>query len=417
MPLSDTAVRSAKPREKAYKLSDEKGLYLQVDPNGSKFWRLKYRFADKERKLCIGCYPEVTLARAREHQLEARRLLADGIDPGEQKKQTTRSAKIAAASSFEAIAREWLSKFSWRWAESHSSKVILRIENDLFPWLRSRPITAIEADELLETLRRIEARGALDSAHRCLGYCNQIFRYAIATGRARRNPAADLRGALPPAKGGHFASITDPEGVAELLRAIDGYEGSLRTRCALRLAPLTFVRPGELRRAEWAHFDLAAAEWRIPAEIMKMKEDLIIPLSRQAMEVVNELHPQTGGGRYLFHCERTTSRPMSENTINGALRRLGFSGNEMTAHGFRAMARTILDEVLGYRVEWIEHQLAHAVKDPNGRAYNRTAFLAGRREMMQGWADYLDGLRTGRAIEGRFARNAPSPSYLGAYHH
>jgi integrase len=306
MPLSDTAARSAKPREKAYKLSDEKGLYLQVDPNGSKFWRLKYRFADKERKLRIGCYPEVTLARAREHQLEARRLLADGIDPGEQKKQTKRSAKIAAASSFEAIAREWLSKFSWRWAESHRSKVILRIENDLFPWLRSRPITAIEADELLETLRRIEARGALDSAHRCLGYCNQIFRYAIATGRARRNPAADLRGALPPAKGGHFASITDPEGVAELLRAIDGYEGSLRTRCALRLAPLTFVRPGELRRAQWAHFDLAATEWRIPAKIMKTKEDLIIPLSRQAMEVVNELHPQTGGGRYLFHCERTT---------------------------------------------------------------------------------------------------------------
>jgi integrase len=247
--------------------------------------------------------------------------------------------------------------------------VILRIENDLFPWLRSRPITAIEADELLETLRRIEARGALDSAHRCLGYCNQIFRYAIATGRARRNPAADLRGALPPAKGGHFASITDPEGVAELLRAIDGYEGSLRTRCALRLAPLTFVRPGELRRAQWAHFDLAATEWRIPAKIMKTKEDLIIPLSRQAMEVVNELHPQTGGGRYLFHCERTTSRPMSENTINGALRRLGFSGSEMTAHGFRAMARTILDEILGYRVEWIEHQLAHAVRDPNGRAY------------------------------------------------
>jgi len=394
MPLSDTAVRSAKPREKAYKLSDEKGLYLQVDPNGSKFWRLKYRFADKERKLCFGCYPEVTLAKAREHQFEARRLLADGIDPGEQKKQAKRSAKIAAASSFEAIAREWFLKFSWRWAESHSSKVLLRMENDLFPWMRSRPVSAIEADELLETLRRIEARGALDSAHRCLGYCSQIFRYAIATGRARRNPAADLRGALPPAKGGHFASITNPKGVGELLRAIDGYEGTLRTRCALRLAPLTFVRPGELRQAQWAHFNLSAAEWRIPAEFMKMAEDLIVPLSRQAIEVVNELRPSTGGGRYLFHCERTTSRPMSENTINGALRRLGFSGNEMTGHGFRAMARTILDEVLGYRVEWIEHQLAHAVTDPNGRAYNRTAFMAGRREMMQGWADYLDRLRS-----------------------
>jgi integrase len=398
MPLSDTAVRSAKPREKAYKLSDEKGLYLQVDPNGSKFWRLKYRFADRERKLCLGRYPEVSLAKAREHQFEARRLLADDVDPGEQRKQAKRSAKIAAASSFEAIAREWFLKFSCRWAESHGSKVLLRMENDLFPWLKSRPISAIEADELLETLRRIEARGALDSAHRCLGYCSQIFRYAIATGRARRNPAADLRGALPPAKGGHFASITNPEGVGELLRAIDGYEGTLRTRCALRLAPLTFVRPGELRQAQWAHFNLSTAEWRIPAEIMKMAEDLIVPLSRQAIEVVNELRPSTGGGRYLFHCERTTSRPMSENTINGALRRLGFSSNEMTGHGFRAMARTILDEVLGYRVEWIEHQLAHAVKDPNGRAYNRTAFMSGRREMMQGWADYLDRLRSERVV-------------------
>ena len=325
--------------------------------------------------------PEVSLSRARELALEARRVLANGIDPGEQKKQAKRSAKVAAANSFEAIGREWFLKFSSGWAESHSCKVLLRLENDVFPWLGSRPVAAIEADELLETIRRIEARGALDSAHRCLGYCGQIFRYTIATGRAKRNPASDLRGALPPVKGGHFASITKPDGIGELLRAIDGYQGNMRTRLALRLAPLTFVRPGELRQAQWAHFDLTLAEWRIPAALMKMREDLLVPLSRQAMDILRELQPLTGSRRFLFHCERTTSRPMSENTINAALRRLGFGRDEMTGHGFRAMARTILDEVLGYRVEWIEHQLAHEVKDPNGRAYNRTGFLEGRREM------------------------------------
>jgi integrase len=270
------------------------------------------------------------------------------------------------------------------------------MENDLFPWLGSRPIVSIEADELLETIRRIEARGALDSAHRCHGYCGQIFRYAIATARAKRNPASELRGALPPAKGGHFASITDPDKVGELLRAIDGYEGGLVTRCALRLAPLTFVRPGELRTAEWSHVDLVTSEWRIPAERMKMNEDLIVPLSRQAREIIFELQPATGTGKYLFPSLQGAARPMSENTINGALRRLGFASDQMTGHGFRAMARTLLDEVLEYRVEWIEHQLAHEVKDHNGRAYNRTAFLKGRKEMMQGWANYLDGLRTSK---------------------
>jgi integrase len=396
MSLTDIAVRNAKPREKPFKLSDEKGLYLQVEPSGSKLWRLKYRYVDKERKLALGTYPEVTLAQARERQLDARRLLANGIDPGEHRKQAKRAAKVAAANTFEAIAREWFLKFSSGWAKSHSSKVLLRLENNLFPWLGSRPIAALEADELLETIRRVEARGALDTAHRCLGYCGQVFRYAIATSRAKRNPAADLRGALPPTHAKHFASITDPEGVGELLRAIEGYRGNLLTRLALRLAPLTFVRPGELRSAEWAHFHMNDAEWRIPAERMKMKEDLIVPLSRPAIAVIEELQPLTGNGRFLFPSEYGRSRPMSENTINAALRRLGYSNDEMTGHGFRAMARTMLDEVLEYRVEWIEHQLAHEVKDPNGRAYNRTAFLAGRKEMMQGWADYLDGLRLGK---------------------
>ena len=246
-----------------------------------------------------------------------------------------------------------------------------------------------------ETVRRVEARGALDSAHRCLGCCSQIFRYAIATSRAKRDPAADPRGALPPPVGGHFASITEPEGIGELLRAIDGYQGNPRTRCALRLSPLFFVRPINLRKAEWIHFLWDEAQWRIPGVLLKMKEDLIVPLPRQAMEILGELKPLTGNGRYLFPCERASSRPMSSNTVNGALRRLGYSGEEMVGHGFRAMARTVMDEVLGYRVDWIEHQLAHKVKDTNGRAYNRTAYLAGRREMMQGWADYLVRLKEG----------------------
>jgi integrase len=398
MPLSDMAARNAKPREKAYKLSDANGLYLQVEPNGSKLWRLKYRFHGKENRLSFGAYPAVTLAQARERQLDARHVLRNDVDPGELKKHAKRAAVVAGGNTFEAVAREWFVKFSSGWAASHSAKVLLRLENDLFPWLGSRPVASIEADELLATIRRIESRGALDSAHRCLGYCSQIFRYAIATARAKRNPAADLRGALPPTKGGHFASIIDPEKVGELLRAIDGYEGAFLTRCALRLAPLTFVRPGELRTAEWGHVDLRAAEWRIPAERMKMREDLIVPLSRQAMGILAELQPSTGSGQYLFPTVQCATRPMSENTINAALRRLGYAGDEMTGHGFRAMARTLLDEVLGYRVEWIEHQLAHEVKDHNGRAYNRTAFLQGRKEMMQAWANYLDGLRVRKKV-------------------
>ena len=393
MSLTDTKVKNAKVTDRRYKMYDAKGLYLEVRPSGAKTWRMRYQFAGRDKKLTFGDYPAVSLAMARDLQIDAHRMLATAVDPGELKRQAKRSAKVAAAISFEDVAREWFSKFSARWAESHSSKVLLRLENDLFPWLGFRPISAIEADELLTVLRRVEARGALDSAHRCLGYCSQIFRYAIATARARRNPAADLKGALPPARGGHFASIINPDEIGQLLRAIECYAGNLRTRCALRLAPLTFVRPGELRHAQWAHINLDTAEWRIPAQIMKMKEDLIVPLSRQALDVLKDLRPATGHHTYLFHCDRSTKRPMSENTINAALRRLGYSNDEMTGHGFRAMARTLLDEELGYRVEWIEHQLAHAVKDPNGRAYNRTAFMAGRREMMQGWADYLDKLR------------------------
>lgn len=398
MPLTDTAVRSARPDSKPYKLSDARGLYLQVQPGGSKLWRLKYRYVGKEKKLALGAYPEVTLAQARDRQIDARRLLANGVDPGEHKKQTARATKMAAANSFEAVAMEWFAKFKPQWAEAHSSKVLLRLNNDLIPWLGSRPIEAIEAGELLEAIRRVEGRGALDSAHRCLGTSSQIFRYAIATSRAKRNPASDLRGALPPVSNEHFPSITDPVQVGELLRAIDGYKGNFTTCCALRLAPLVFLRPINLRKAEWAHVIWNSAEMRIPGELVKTREDLVVPLARQSLDILKALQPLTGNRRYLFPCEGNPTRPMSENAINGALRRLGYStDDEMTGHGFRAMARTLLDEVLGYRVELIEMQLSHAVKDPNGRAYNRTAFFEGRKEMMQGWADYLDRLRNGDA--------------------
>ncbi len=391
--LNNTSIRHAKPRETRYKLFDAKGLYLEVEPHGGKRWRLKYYFAGKEKKISLGPYPEVTLVAAREAQLEARRLLTQGVDPSEQRQQAERATKFATANSFEAVAREWFAKHSSTWAEGHSKKVLLRLENDLFPWLGSKPIASIEADVLLEALRRIEARGALDTAHRCRGISGQIFRYAIATSRAKRDPSADLRGALVPARGGHFASITDPDAIGALLRAIDTYQGGFVTRCALRLNPLVFVRPINLRKAEWAHFSPSRAQWRLSADLLKMKEDLIVPLSRQAMGILRDLHPRTGHRQYLFPCEGDPKRSMSENTINGALRRLGFSGDEMTGHGFRAMARTVLDEVLNYRVEWIEMQLAHKVRDPNGRAYNRTTFLEGRTEMMQRWADYLDELR------------------------
>jgi integrase len=402
MSLTETAVRNAKSREKPYKLSDEKGLYVQVNPNGSKLWHLKYRFGDRESRLAFGPFPTVTLAKAREQRTEAQRLLREKVDPGEYKKQAKRAAKVAAANSFEAVAREWFAKFSPKWAETHSCKVLLRLENDLIPWLGSRPISSIEADELLVTIRRVENRGALDSAHRCLGTSSQIFRYAIATSRAKRNPAADLRGALPPVpEDNHFPSITDPEKVGELLRAIDGYKGNFTTCCALRLAPLVFLRPINLRKLIWEHVNFVTAEIRLPGRLLKMREDLIIPLARQGVAILQELWPLTHEKGFVFPSERKDGRPMSENTVNGALRRLGYATDEeMTGHGFRAMARTILDEVLGFRVEWIDMQLAHKVKDPNGRAYNRTAFLKARKEMMQSWADYLDELR----------RLAPAPA-------
>lgn len=391
MALTNTAVRNAKPGEKSTRLFDGGGLYLEVSPAGGKWWRLKYRFGGKEKRLSLGVYPDVGLKKARERRLDARQLLSDGIDPSEHRKAVKAGRILAAANSFEAVTREWFAKRSSEWADSHADRVIRRFERDIFPWIGTRPIVDIEPSEVWSVAQRIEQRGAVDTAHRALQTCGQVFRYAVATGRIARDPSRDLGGALPALKGRHFAATTKPEDVAKVLRAIEGYQGTLVVRCALRLAPLVFVRPGELRRASWADIDLDAAEWRY--EVTKTTTSHIVPLSRQAVEILRELRPLTGQGRYVFPSARGSSRPMSDNAILVAMRSMGIGKDEMTGHGFRATARTILDEVLGVRVDFIEHQLAHKVRDPHGRAYNRTAHLPQRREMMQTWADYLDKLR------------------------
>lgn len=393
MTLTAVAIRKAKPSDKTQRLFDGSGMYLELSPSGGKWWRLKYRYGGKEKRLSLGTYPDTSLADAREKRDAARKLLAAGVDPGEQRKAVKAAGEERAANSFEVIAREWHAKQSATWVDLHASRIMLRLENDVFPWLGSRPIADIPAKEFLTTVNRIVGRGAVESAHRVLQYCSQVLRYAIATGRAERNPVADLRGALPPVKQTHHAAIVEPAAIGGLLRAIDGYQGSFVTKCALRLAPLLFVRPGELRHAEWAEFDLDGAQWNLPAEKMKMREPHLVPLAPQAVAILRELHELTGRGRYVFPSARGPKRPMSDNAVLSALRRMGYTSDEMSGHGFRAMARTVLDEVLHFRPDYIEHQLAHAVKDPNGRAYNRTAHLAERRKMMAGWADYLDILK------------------------
>ena len=406
MPLTDTAIRNAKPgitpagkeTAKPYKLGDAGGLYLEVAPTGGKWWRLKYRHGGKEKRLSLGVYPDVSLKDARQRRDDARKLLANDIDPAENRKAVKASQAERAGNSFEVIAREWYAKQSATWSENHGSRIIQRLERDIFPWIGGRPIAEITAHELLAVLRRIEARGAVETAHRAHQNCGQVIRYAVATGRAARDPSPALKGALPPVKEKHHAAITDPKKIGALLRAIDDYQGQFVTKCALRIAPLVFVRPGELRKAEWAEFDLDKAEWNIPAERMKMREPHLVPLSAQAVAILLELHPLTGQGKFVFPGARTNGRPMSDNAILAALRRMGFAKDEMSGHGFRAMARTILDEVLGVRPDYIEHQLAHAVRDPNGRAYNRTAHLVERHKMMQQWADYLDKMKAGAEV-------------------
>lgn len=391
MALKDVQIRNAKPREKQYKLFDERGLFLIITPKGKKWWRFRYAFDGKEKLLSLGTYPDVSLEKARERRETARKLLADKVDPGEQRKAQKATKQERLANSFEVVTREWYAKYSINWVKSHGERIIRRFERDIFPWLGERPIEEITPPQLLEVIRCIENRGALETAHRALANCGQVFRYAIATSRATRDPSGDLRGALPPVKGEHFAAVTEPKQVAELLRTLEGYQGTLAVSCALRLAPLLFVRPGELRKAEWKDFDLETAEWRYI--VTKTDTPHIVPLAKQSVVILRELFALTGTGRYVFPGARSSDRPMSDNAILAAMRRLGISKDEMSGHGFRAMARTILDEVLGESPDLIEHQLAHAVRDPNGRAYNRTKHLPERHKMMQRWADYLDELK------------------------
>ncbi|MGR3905824.1 integrase arm-type DNA-binding domain-containing protein [Burkholderia sp. SR8] len=409
MPLTDTQIRNARYNpdpEASNSLSDGSRMYLKLTRAGGKLWRMNYRFAGKDKTLAFGSYPLVSLAAARKKRDEAHEMLANGIDPGEAKKADKRAAKLAAATSFEAVAREWFAKHSPNWAESHSSKVIARLQNDVFPWLGRRPIAEIQPAEIFDVIRRIEARGTLDTAHRAKQNCGQVFRYAVATGRAQRDVTADLRGALPPVQQEHYPSITEPAQIGQLMRAFDGFEGTFPVQCALRLAPMLFRRPGELRAAQWAEIDLDAGIWEISSTRMKRDKQgkqyggaHIVPLPRQAVAILRELQPLTGDGKYVFPGARDRNRPMSDAAVNAALRRLGYdTRTEITGHGFRAMARTVIAERLKVSAEYVELQLAHKVKDALGNAYNRTKFLDDRVAMMQTWADYLDQLKEGAQV-------------------
>jgi len=394
--LTDTAIRKAKSASKPQRLFDGGGLYLEVSPAGGKLWRWKYRIGGKEKRLALGIYPDTSLAEARDRRDDARKLLANGIDPGEVKKVAKAErieAAAVAADTFEAVAREWMKRQDVAEVTANKNRWIL--ETFLFPELGRLPIASITPRVLLDALRKIEEAGKLDTASRAKIKAGQVFRYAILEGKAESDPTASLRGALKASKPAHHAAVTDPVRMGELLRAIDGFTGQFVTLAALKLAPLVFVRPGELRHAEWAEFDLDGAIWRIPGEKMKMKAAHLVPLSAQAVAILRELYALTGGGRYVFPGLRTASRPMSENTVNAALRRLGYSKEEMTGHGFRSMAATRLNE-MGWNPDAIERQLAHAESNKVREAYTHAAqYLDERKRMMQGWADYLDALRAG----------------------
>ncbi|WP_415519642.1 MAG: tyrosine-type recombinase/integrase [Desulfovibrio aminophilus] len=391
--LTDTAIRNAKPGQKQRKLSDEKGLFLLVAPSGGKWWRFKYRFAGKEKLLSLGTYPEVSLAQARERRDEARKLLARGIDPSAARKAEKRSGD----DTFERIALEWYSRTRPRWGQTAATQILAQLKQNVFPWIGSRPIREINAEELLTAMRRIEERGAIYTAHRALQTCGRVFRYALACNKVDRDPTITLRGTLTSVKEKHRACILDPRTLGKLLRDIDGYQGTFVVRAALKLAPLLFVRPGELRHAEWPEVDLEAAEWRIPAAKMKMEDLHIVPLSRQAVAVLRELHPLTGKGKYVFPGFRSPARPMSENTVNAALRYMGYSAEQVTGHGFRATAMSLLNEQ-GWNRDAVDRQLAHAERNKVRAAYLHAEFLPERRRMMQAWADFLDGLRQGGKV-------------------
>lgn len=399
MPLADTFVRQVKPSGKPAgdSYADGGGMYLLVKPSG-KYWRMDYRFAGKRKTLALGVYPAVTLAQARKRRDDAKALLADGQDPNAAKREEKIAKQTSSGNTFEKIAEQWLKATAAERKENTQQKVENWLRKDVLPLIGKQPIALLGPRDVLAVARKMEERGAIDSSKRVVQICGQIFRYAVAEGSAERDVTQDLRGALQKAERRHYAAITEPSQLAPLLRAMDGYMGHIYSRTALKLTPLVFVRPGELRTAEWSEIDFEAAEWRIPAAKMKMASDHVVPLSTQAVELLREVRPISGHGKYVFPSIRTGERPMSENTVNAALRALGYDNTMQTAHGFRATARTILDEVLGERVDLIEHQLAHAVKDTNGRAYNRTAHLPARKVMMQRWSDYLDQLKRGAEV-------------------
>jgi integrase len=390
MNLTVKTIQAAKPRTKSYKMHDGRGLYLQIPTSGNKRWRMKYRYEGKEKLLTLGTYPSVSLKQARDRCEGARQMLARGIDPSENQKQDKQTVRKQQDSHFASIAREWLSRQPY--TARHKRTVVARLENNVFPWIGDQPIEDVTLPQILAALRRIENRGAIESAHRVKSIISQVFRYAVATGRAERDVTADLRGALPPVKTKHMAAVTEPSGLAEILRAFDDYHGSHIVRCALQFMPLVFVRPGELRHAQWKDINLESRQWRFVAS--KTHSDHIVPLSRQAITILEDIRPLTETSRYVFPSHRSLERPMSENTVLVAMRSLGIDKAVMSGHGFRATARTLLEEVLHYPAEYIEQQLAHAVRDPLGRAYNRTKHLEERTGMMQHWADYLDALRS-----------------------
>jgi len=390
MPLSNLAIQRAKPRAQAYKLFDEKGLFALVTPRGSKLWRFKYRFLGKEKLLSLGSYPDISLAAARERRDGLRRLVASGIDPSTQRRAERRALASRNENTFGAIALEWVASRSVAWVPDHAKRQEARLQRHVLPFLGDKAIEDIEPTEIVLTLRRIESGGAPETATRVLSIVRQICRYAIQTARLTSDPSANLGGVLAPPPKRHLAAITTPEKIGPLLVKLEAFAGSPWVKAALKLAPVLFVRPGELRKMQWMHINLEAAEWQLP--LSKTQGELTVPLPRQAVEILKNLQPITGHSVYVFPNARSATRPMSENAILAALRSLDISADETTAHGFRAMARTILDEVLGFRPDIIEHQLGHAVRDPLGRAYNRTTFIGERRTMMQAWADYLDTL-------------------------
>lgn len=396
MALTDIAIRNAKPQVKSIKLFDADGLYLLLNPNRSKWWRLDYRFEGKRKTLSMGVYPDVSLKLARERCREARSLLAIGTDPGEQRKAERQAKSEAGSNTFEALAREWMVTRGKEWTESYTSKTKSALERNAFPAIGRKPITEITSPDVLAMLRAIESRGIVDMAHRIQQHCGAIFRYAIATGRAINDPIPSLKGALSTVRQEHYAALTDPVEFAQLLRDIDGYRGEATTKAAMQLLALTFQRTKEVRFAEWAQFDLEAALWRIPAEIMKMREAHIVPLSTQAIEVLKRMQAITGGGRLVFPSSTSRERPISENTVVYALARMGYKGR-MTGHGFRSVASTLLNEQ-GFRSDLIERQLAHSEKNSVRAAYNRAEYLPERKKMMQKWADYLDRLKAGAEI-------------------